>query len=164
MKILLDKNKNYYKGNMHCHSNLSDGKLTPFELKEKYKSNGYNFLAITDHEFVKSHSYLDDEDFLTITSSEYAIKEFPNQSTLVNFNMKVCHLNIYAKKQDNEYSVCYNSVLDHYSKGEHRENINRDKDEYQRVYGKDGINELIRIINEAGFFGAYNHPRRSLQT
>ena len=163
MKILLDKNKNFYKGNMHCHSTLSDGKLSPFELKEKYKNNGNNFLAITDHEFVKSHSYLDDEEFLTITSSEYAIKEFPNQSTLVNFNMKVCHLNIYAKKQDNEYSVCYNSVLDHYSKGEHRENINRDKDEYQRVYGKDGINELIRKINEAGFFVAYNHPRWSLE-
>ena len=39
MKILLDKNKNYYKGNMHCHSNLSDGKLSPLELKERYKND-----------------------------------------------------------------------------------------------------------------------------
>ena len=35
-KILLDSNKNFYKGNMHCHSNLSDGKLSPEELKEQF--------------------------------------------------------------------------------------------------------------------------------
>ena len=117
MKILLDKNKKFYKGNMHCHSTLSDGTFTPEELKAMYKGKGYSFLAITDHEHVNNNSYLDDEDFLTITSAEYAIKEFPKESTLVNLNMKVCHLNIYAKKQDNDYSVCYNSVLDHFSKG-----------------------------------------------
>ena len=36
-RILLGKGKNFYKANMHCHSNLSDGKLTPHELKEFYK-------------------------------------------------------------------------------------------------------------------------------
>ena len=118
MKILLDKNKNFYKGNMHCHSTLSDGTFTPQELKKMYKEKGYSFLAITDHEHVNNNSYLDDEEFLTITSAEYAIKEFPKESTLVNLNMKVCHLNIYAKKQDNDYSVCYNSVVELFSKGE----------------------------------------------
>ena len=37
MKILLDENKKFFKGNMHCHSVLSDGHLTTAELKEKYK-------------------------------------------------------------------------------------------------------------------------------
>jgi hypothetical protein len=36
-KILLDSSKNFYKGNMHCHSTLSDGDMTPSELKEAYK-------------------------------------------------------------------------------------------------------------------------------
>ncbi len=160
MKVLLDKNKNFYKGNMHCHSTLSDGTFTPEELKKMYKEKGYSFLAITDHEHVNNNSYLDDEEFLTITSAEYAIKEFPKESTLVNLNMKVCHLNIYAKKQDNDYSVCYNSVLDHFSKGN---KINKDDTDYDRVYGKDGINDLIKKVNEAGFFVAYNHPRWSLE-
>ena len=102
---LLTSDKNFFKGNMHCHSIYSDGKLTPEELKNLFKSNGYSFLAITDHENVYNHSYLDDEDFVTITSTELSIKEFPEQSSLSNFKMKVCHLNLYAKKQDNNLTV-----------------------------------------------------------
>ena len=162
-KILLDENKNFYKGNMHCHSNLSDGYYTPEELKALYKGKGYNFLAITDHEFFVNHADLDDEDFVTITSAEYAIKQFPEQSTLKNFNMKVCHLNLYAKKQDNNYCVCYNSVYDHYSTPELKANFKLPETEEPRIYGSDGINKLISDANEQGFFVCYNHPRWSLE-
>lgn len=161
-KILLDSSKNFYRGNMHCHSTLSDGDMTPSELKEAYKSRGYNFLAITDHEFVKSHKDLDDNEFITITSAEYAIKQFPEQSTLKNFNMKVCHLNLYAKEQDNENTICYNSTLDHYTKGELRENLSK-LPEYERIYGADEISKLIKTANDNGFFVCYNHPRWSLE-
>ncbi|MBO5059446.1 MAG: hypothetical protein J6C82_00850 [Clostridia bacterium] len=162
-KILLDSNMNFYKGNMHCHSNLSDGKLSPEELKELFKSHGYSFLAITDHEHINNNSYLDDEDFVTLTSTELAIKEFPEQSTLVNFNMKVCHLNLYAKKQDNNVNICYDPTLDHYTTGEKRASLKKLGGDYSRVYGRDGINEIIRTANENGFFVCYNHPRWSLE-
>jgi len=76
--------------------------------------------------------------------------------------MKVCHLNLYAKERDNTKTVCYNSVLDHFSKGERRAAL-ANLEEYDRVYGKDGINEIIRIANENGFFVCYNHPRWSLE-
>ena len=114
-KYLLDPAKSFYKGNMHCHSNLSDGSFSPEELKEIYKDRGYSFLAITDHEFFVNHKDLDDENFITITSAEYAIKQFADQSTLKNLDMKVCHLNFYAKDQDNDYCIDHNSVYDHYS-------------------------------------------------
>lgn len=162
-KILLDSSKKFYKGNMHCHSNLSDGFFSPSELKDMYKAKGYSFLAITDHEHFNNHSYLDDNDFITITSAEYAIKEFPEQSTLKNYNMKVCHLNLYAKEQNNVFSVCYNSVLDHFSKGEDREKIQKPDMDYDRVYGAAGINDIIKTANENGFFVCYNHPRWSLE-
>lgn len=162
-KNLLDKNKNFYKGNMHCHSNLSDGYYSPEELKALYKEMGYSFLAITDHEFLNINSQLDDEDFITLTSGEFAIKEFPEQSTLKNFNMKVCHLNFYAKKPDNDYIFCYNSVFDHYSTPELKASFNRPEGEYERVYGHEGIRKLIREANERGFFVSYNHPRWSLE-
>ena len=55
-KILLGKNQRFYKANMHCHSNLSDGVLTPQELKDMYKSKGYSILAITDHDSIRKHS------------------------------------------------------------------------------------------------------------
>ncbi len=162
-KKLFGKNANFYKGNMHCHSNLSDGNLTPEELKDYYKSNGYSFLAITDHEHLNNNSYLDDKDFITITSCEIAIKEFPTVSTLKNYDMKVCHLNLYAKEQENDYNVCYNEVYDHFSAKERRASFKRPKKDFERVYGVKGINEIIKTANENGFFVAYNHPRWSLE-
>ena len=162
-KYLLDPSKNFYKGNMHCHSNLSDGYFSPEELKKIYKDMGYSFLAITDHEFFVNHADLDDENFITITSAEYAIKEFPEQSTLKNFNMKVCHLNFYAKEQGNDFCFRYNSVSDHFSTSELREKLNMPETEEPRVYGAEGINKLIADANKNGFFVCYNHPRWSLE-
>ena len=40
MKKYLLENKNSYKANLHCHTNLSDGKKTPEEVKALY--NVYN--------------------------------------------------------------------------------------------------------------------------
>ncbi len=41
--------QNWYKGNLHTHSLWSDGDNFPEMIAEWYKSNGYNFLAVTDH-------------------------------------------------------------------------------------------------------------------
>jgi len=46
----------FFKGNLHTHSNVSDGALTPDEVCAAYKSNGYDFLALTDH-FVGAYEY-----------------------------------------------------------------------------------------------------------
>ena len=46
MKHLLPPVK-YYKANFHCHSVVSDGKLTPEELRDAYKEKGY---SISYHE------------------------------------------------------------------------------------------------------------------
>ncbi len=162
-KILLDNTKKFYKGNLHCHSTQSDGKKTPEELKEMYKKAGYSVLAITDHEILRDNSYLDDEEFITITSTEYAIKQFSEQSTLKNFDMKVCHLNLYARNQHNTNCICYNSVLDHYSDEKKHAEMKAKYSDYERIYSTEGINEIIKTANENGFFVSYNHPRWSLE-
>lgn len=36
---------------MHCHTTNSDGKLTPEEVVALYEKEGYDVLAITDHDF-----------------------------------------------------------------------------------------------------------------
>ena len=41
--------KQWYKGNLHTHSYWSDGDDFPERIMEWYKSNGYHFLALTDH-------------------------------------------------------------------------------------------------------------------
>lgn len=161
-KILLDKNKKFYKGNMHCHSTFSDGNQTPEDLKKAYKGAGYSFLAITDHEVVYDHSYLDDEEFITIPSTEYSIKEDYSQSTLKNFNLKVCHLNAYAKKQHDVNNSLYSVNVDHYSSKEKKEEMVKKYGDYCKEYSANGVNELIKRANDMGYFVAYNHPRWSL--
>lgn len=40
----------WYKGNLHTHTTRSDGKLEPEDVVGWYDKNGYDFLAITDHD------------------------------------------------------------------------------------------------------------------
>lgn len=46
----------FFRGNLHTHSNLSDGKLTPHEVCRRYKNQGYDFIALTDH-FIGTFDY-----------------------------------------------------------------------------------------------------------
>jgi hypothetical protein len=39
----------WYKGNLHMHTTLSDGKLPPDKAIALYREAGYDFLALTDH-------------------------------------------------------------------------------------------------------------------
>lgn len=39
----------FWRGNLHTHSTLSDGVLTPEEVCRRYRDEGYDFLALTDH-------------------------------------------------------------------------------------------------------------------
>ena len=39
----------FYRGNLHTHSNCSDGVLEPEEVCRRYKAEGYDFIAMTDH-------------------------------------------------------------------------------------------------------------------
>ena len=39
----------WYKGNLHTHSLWSDGNDFPEQICDWYRDNGYNFLAISDH-------------------------------------------------------------------------------------------------------------------
>lgn len=46
----------FWRGNLHTHSTRSDGVLDPEEVCRRYRSEGYDFLALTDH-FVGSYGY-----------------------------------------------------------------------------------------------------------
>ncbi|MEI4485713.1 CehA/McbA family metallohydrolase [Frigidibacter sp. MR17.14] len=46
----------WLRGNLHCHSDRSDGALPPAEVCRRYAAQGYDFLALTDH-FVGRFGY-----------------------------------------------------------------------------------------------------------
>ena len=41
-----------FKGQLHCHSNNSDGAQAPAAVVQAYKDAGYHFISITDHNYV----------------------------------------------------------------------------------------------------------------
>lgn len=45
---------NWYKGNTHTHTLNSDGDSTPADVVSWYRENKYNFLFLTDHEYVNN--------------------------------------------------------------------------------------------------------------
>ena len=51
--------KTRQKVGLHMHTNLSDGKLTPEEVVNVYKKNGYDSIAMTDHWRYHSGGYID---------------------------------------------------------------------------------------------------------
>ncbi len=56
----------FWRGNLHTHSTRSDGVLAPDEVCRRYRDEGYDFLALTDH-FVGQYSYpiVDTREFRT---------------------------------------------------------------------------------------------------
>jgi hypothetical protein len=46
----------FWRGNLHTHSTRSDGVLKPEEVCRRYRAEGYDFLALTDH-FVGAYGY-----------------------------------------------------------------------------------------------------------
>ena len=73
---ILPKSLNKYKVNLHTHSTVSDGRLTPEELKELYKSRGYSAIAYTDHRNCVPHIELTDDTFVALTGTELDFTSF----------------------------------------------------------------------------------------
>lgn len=69
---------NWYKGNLHTHTTNSDGDLSPIEIIKNYKSNGYDFLALTDHDKLTAVGDLlpDQEDILVIPGEEITFSKY----------------------------------------------------------------------------------------
>lgn len=158
---LIDPEKKQYKANLHSHSTLSDGKLTPEELKKLYKDNGYDILAITDHEYPKSHNDLTDKDFLMVTGYEAYIR--PSRICKFNRFKPEIHINLIAKDKDNEGIVAYDPFYCKYMPlpkaitAKHYGNIG------SRKFTTSYIQKFIDTANSHGYLVSLNHPVWSMQ-
>lgn len=54
--LAFDRPGRFWRGNLHTHSNLSDGCLEPAEVCRRYRAEGYDFIALTDH-FIGQYGY-----------------------------------------------------------------------------------------------------------
>lgn len=159
MKHLIPQVQRYFKTALHCHTNISDGVPSPEEMKEIYKSKGYQVLSITDHNILADHSAMNEEDFLLLTGAEYNINEDDTWAAR-RFWVKTYHLNFIAKRPD----LLWQPFIPKHPKEESRHYLEKVEDGgFPWVYDLDNINAMIAEANKQGFLVMYNHPNWSLQ-
>lgn len=168
-KYILPENLNWYRANMHCHTNVSDGHYTPEQIKEKYKEMGYSIVAYTDHEIIRDQSHLTDDEFLAITSSEFSVSDWkpcfeaPYGKNLEGWRArKVIHLGVYSKDPHNTFHPATDDSTFNWWKSQGKDMDDIKCDGYKREYTIESINETIKRLNENGFLVALNHPNWSL--
>ncbi len=152
-----------FKANLHCHSTVSDGRLTVAEIKDYYMKHGYSVIAFTDHDVLVPHPELNEEGkFLALNGYEVEVNEASNPRPFGS--AKTCHLCFIAKEPDNLTQVCYHK--DRYIWGNARAfipDLKYDRDDYERVFSHEGVCDMIRRGREGGFFVTYNHPAWSME-
>lgn len=155
---LLGKKQNFYKANLHCHTNLSDGKLSPEEVKALYKSLGYSVVAFTDHDILIPHPELRDEDFLPLYGMEFSVRnknpDRPGKNPCV-------HMNFIALEEDNVKTPLYHRtkhITNHEEENRARITFDETLPDYERAYSIGMVNDAIRRARKLGFFVTYNHP------
>lgn len=166
-QYLLPENGQLYKVNMHCHTNISDGQMTPEEVKARYKALGYHAVCYTDHEVLIGHADLCDEDFVALHGYEVAIKQDLDRHT--GYFMPVYHFNFVAKRQ--EYLIPPRYFLNNPSMPGNARAWAQEKGQYDPAdtidtveYGIDWLNGYLTAVRDAGFLVTYNHPQWSLQS
>lgn len=161
---LLAPSKNWYRSNLHCHTKVSDGALTPEEVKEIYKWRGYSVIAYSDHNKFVPHHELTDKNFLALSSVEHGFDlgvdpSMPVPPSLVNsWKVKRCyHFNIFATDPSiNEARDPYSIVWKAYKADPSMPAAEK----AALLYSE--INEWIATCNDDGFLVQLNHPYWSL--
>ena len=160
-KYLIKNEGNFYKANLHCHTNVSDGKLTPEEVKELYKGAGYSVVAYTDHDVMITHHDLTDDAFLALTGFE---AEF-NANYPSGKDYKTTHICFIAGKRDCDVHPIWNPETAYIGNApQYHDKMKYDPEGFTTVRSNSAecINSSIKRARDAGFFITYNHPAWSL--
>lgn len=167
-KYLLPKDGQFYKANLHCHTNFSDGRKTPAEVKEIYQKLGYSIVAYTDHDILIPHDELNDERFLALHGFEIELSDYRPEVT--STMRKTCHICLIALEPENLVQPCWHRTLyqRHYFYGnakDHVEQIRFDESEpdFERDFSPECVNACMKTAREKGFFVTYNHPTWSME-
>lgn len=156
-KHLFPQVERFFKANLHTHSTISDGKLTPQEVKAGYKAKGYQILCLTDHNIIVDHSAMNDPDFLMLTGIEINVN-VPDWNWASG---KTYHMNLISKDPGNLWSPSklYRRFPDSAAY--------EDKMQFENMpleCTPESINTMIEKAAEKGFLVMYNHPTWSCQT
>ena len=157
-KYLLPKDGKLFRANLHAHSNVSDGALSPEQMKKLYVDHGYSIIAFTDHRVHLKHDDLTDDNFLALSGVEYDV----NAKEKTNGYRKCCHICMIALDPDNATQPCYNKNLTfHHPENHAVVNPNGDLEDFDFEF--ENVSAALKRGRDAGFFVTYNHPTWSME-
>ena len=168
-KYLLAPSVNWYRANLHSHTNISDGALTPQEIKDIYHWRGYSIVAYSDHEKFVTHHDLDDKEFLALSSVECGVDLGrasrlpipPGIKTLkpCGGQQRCYHFNIFATDRNTAVAPDRSVIWEAQKRfsGDSPEAL---AEQLRTTYSK--VNEWIAQCRDAGFLVQFNHPYWSL--
>ncbi|MBQ6892811.1 MAG: PHP domain-containing protein [Clostridia bacterium] len=162
-KYLLPEGGQFYKANLHCHTTVSDGKFSPAEVKDAYKSRGYSIVAYTDHDVMIPHDELNDEGFLALHG--YEMEATDTKVSTFKFR-KTCHMCLIALDPDNLKQVCWHRekyMVGHGAEHRHLVQFDENMPDFERAHTHECVNIMMNAGRENGFFVTYNHPVWSLE-
>lgn len=166
-KYLIPNQGKFYKANLHCHTTISDGTLTPEQVKQAYLEKGYSVIAYTDHDVLVAHDDLTDDNFLALNGyeMEFNHSEKPDDNS-GRSGKKTAHLCFIALDKDNKTPCCLHRSK--YFVGNAKNYADKCKydpsaPDFEREYSPECINTVIKRCREAGFFITYNHPTWSTE-
>lgn len=161
-KYLLPTEGNWYKANLHTHTNVSDGNFSPERMKEEYKARGYSIIAFTDHNVLVDHSYLADEDFLPLLGWEVDLNEDKPWSE----SPKTCHICFIALEKENarQHFVRRWAIPNGAAAHADRIRIDDATPDGETLHTPEHVSTVMEGARAAGFFVTYNHPAWSLET
>jgi hypothetical protein len=159
-KYLISEKGQFYKANLHTHTTVSDGKLTPEQVKKLYMDKGYSAVAFTDHDALVCHNDLTDDKFIALNGYEMEFDNFIDGEKPYH-RSKTCHICLVALSPNTTKQVCF-----HRTKYLHRNNnldintldFDKNMPDYERVYSNECVNNVIKQAVDAGYFVTYNHP------
>lgn len=140
---LLPQEGQFYKANLHCHTTVSDGYLSPEEMKAAYMKRGYSIIAFSDHNDFVCHNDLTSSDFLALNAYEISIRNPADTAPPVY--RKNVDLGLIAKRADMTAGISTAMTVDP-----------------TLPYHTQKVNELSCRAEEAGFLVTLNHPAWSL--
>jgi hypothetical protein len=137
---------NWYKGNLHCHSTVSDGLLTPEKLVDLYRENDYNFLVFSEHEIFTDFTEFNTDNFIILPAVEYSTVNY-EEGTRKRLQTHHVHGILGTNEMQNKAGskvLKHNQVL---------ENLKWD--------GQKTAQNMIDYLNDTGNICIYNHPNWS---
>jgi hypothetical protein len=158
----ISRSDRQFRANLHSHTTLSDGRLTPEESVQAYKSRGYQILALTDHEAPYCHQQFSGPDFLLLTGYEAYIRGTKDYKP-DRFGPEV-HLNLFAKDPENLTFIGYDPNFCKYLPKEIADKRPKSRDLGPRLYTQEYIQAFIDCAVENGYLVSYNHPCWSMES